>query len=74
MTKTAEQTKDKPANDDSFRIESISKSEPPDGAEKDNWYRYVIIQGGFVMQKIPQREAEASLKMYQEALKSSGHQ
>ncbi|MBR9699166.1 HypC/HybG/HupF family hydrogenase formation chaperone [Candidatus Woesearchaeota archaeon] len=35
---------------------------------------YVIIQGGFVMQKIPQKEAEASLKMYQEAIKNSEHQ
>ncbi len=46
MTKTAEQTKEKYPADDSFRVDSISKSDPPDGAEKDNWYRYVIIQGG----------------------------
>ena len=45
MTKTAEQTKEKYPADDSFRVDSISKSDPPDGAEKDNWYRYVINQG-----------------------------
>ncbi|MGW8367967.1 MAG: hypothetical protein ACWGPN_04725 [Gammaproteobacteria bacterium] len=46
MTKTAAQIKEKFPIDDSFQVESIAKSEPPDGAEKDNWYRYVIIQGG----------------------------
>ena len=46
MTKTAEQRKEKFPIDDSFQVESIAKSDPPEGAEKDNWYRYVIIQGG----------------------------
>ena len=29
---------------------------------------YVLIQGGFVVQKIEKKEAESALKLYQEAL------
>ncbi|TVQ46378.1 MAG: hypothetical protein EA371_10435 [Gammaproteobacteria bacterium] len=32
-----------------YRLTSVTKSEPPDGAEGGNWHRYELARGGAVI-------------------------
>lgn len=32
-------------DDEPFMLKSLAKSPPPDGADSNNWHRYVITQG-----------------------------
>lgn len=34
-----------PSLDEPFALKSLARSEPPAGADSDNWHRYVITQG-----------------------------
>jgi len=42
---SAPATKPNPLDAEPFALKSITKSPPPEGADTENWHRYVIIQG-----------------------------
>ncbi len=48
MSTEAETTEEaiKPKAADKYRVESVEKTEPPEGMPAGNWHRYVIGQGG----------------------------
>lgn len=45
MSESAQRTKGASLKDDRFQISSIKTTEPPEGAPKATWYKYVITQG-----------------------------